>query len=62
LTLLAWFMFFIIQSTRKKSMKVAIHSLVHLNVFAIGMAKGLLKGQIDPQMTIRSTVTHSNQN
>ncbi len=62
LTLLVWFMFFIIQSTRKKSMKVAIHSLVHLNVFAIGMAKGLIKGQVDPQSTIRSTVTHSNQN
>lgn len=44
------------QIYRKKNLENAIHSILHLNVFAIGLAKGLLKPQVDPMLPIRSVI------
>ena len=44
------------QIYRKRSVKNAMHSMLHLNVFAIGLAKGLMKTQIDPTLSIRSVI------
>jgi glycosyltransferase involved in cell wall biosynthesis len=46
----------LVQLYRKKSMQNAMHSILHLNVFAIGLAKGLLKPQIDPMLPIHSVI------
>lgn len=55
-----WVLGFLLQSIRKKSVMVALHSLIHLNVFAVGMAKGFLKNQINPKKIIQSSTLSSN--
>lgn len=47
------------QIIRKKSFANGIHSLLHLNVFAIGLARGLFRRQIDPKISVRSVVIKS---
>lgn len=42
------------QIVRKRSIQNALHSLLHLNVFAVGLGRGLFKSQIDPMSPILS--------
>jgi hypothetical protein len=46
----------IAQIVRKKSVRSATYSLLYTNVFAIGLARGVLKPQLNPLTPIQSIV------
>lgn len=47
------------QIIRKKSFANGMHSLLHLNIFALGLARGLFRPQVDPIISVRSVVFKS---
>lgn len=47
---------FIVQVIRKKSARNALHSVMHLNVFAVGMVRGIFKKSRNPHALIASNV------
>lgn len=49
----------LVQIIRKKSIVNGLHSFLHLNVFALGLARGIFRSQIDPKIPIRSVIIYS---
>lgn len=46
----------LIQIYRKKSLENAIHSILHLIIFSLGLTIGLFKTQINPNLIIKSVI------
>lgn len=48
----------LIQVVRKRGIRPAIHSLLYSNVFALGLMRGILRSQMNPERQIASTLKH----